>query len=176
MDACSSTVAYFAVGYAFAFGGTLDNDASTNNDTTFLGLTNFFLQGLDDHYAFWLFQWAFSTAATTIVAGTLAERCQMSGYLSYSALLSGFVYPVIAHAVWSSQGFLSANHSEPLWSVGMVDFAGSGVVHFTGGLTALYATWILGARKGRFHDEDGELLEMPCEIKGHSPALQVRNA
>jgi Amt family ammonium transporter len=57
----------------------------------------------------------------------------------------------------------------------MIDFAGSGVVHTTGGITALFATIILGPRRGRFHDEEGRRLDIPREIPGHSMALQVRN-
>lgn len=63
--------------------------------------------------------------------------------------------------------------SQPLLDVGMVDFAGSGVVHMTGGLTALIAATILGPRKGRFYDEDGNPLEEPHTFPPHSVALQV---
>ena len=123
--------------------------------------------------AFWLFQYAFSAASATIVAGTLAERCQMAAYLGYSVLLGGFVYPVVAHSVWSLHGFLSATALEPMWGVGMIDFAGSGTVHLTGGATALYATIILGPRRGRFFDEQGDPLRNPSRFRGHSVALQL---
>ncbi len=55
----------------------------------------------------------------------------------------------------------------------MIDFAGSGVVHVTGGTTALIATIILGTRKGRFYDETGAKLEKPRVFPGHSKSLQV---
>jgi ammonium transporter, Amt family len=55
----------------------------------------------------------------------------------------------------------------------MIDFAGSGVVHMTGGCTALYATTILGARQGRFYDRHGNPLAKPGLTKGHSVALQM---
>ena len=169
LDACGAALAFFTVGYAFAFGG-MDFDSPHK---TFLSTFNFFLMDVDD-LAFWLFQYAFSAASATIVAGTLAERCQMSAYMCYSLLLAGFVYPVIAHAIWNPQGFLSCTSVDPLWGVGMVDFAGGGVVHMTGGTTALFATSVLGPRRGRFHDSTGRKLDMPNEMPGHSAALQVR--
>lgn len=67
---------------------------------TFIGTKYFFLIGVDN-YAFWMYQYAFAATAATIVAGTLAERCQMTAYLLYSTFLTAFVYPIIAHAVWS---------------------------------------------------------------------------
>jgi len=53
----------------------------------------------------------------------------MKAYLLYSVFLAGFVYPVVAHAFWSSNGFLSAASSDPLWGSGIIDLAGSGAVH-----------------------------------------------
>jgi ammonium transporter, Amt family len=154
------------VGYAFAFG-------ESSNPNGFIGTANFFLMGVED-YAFWMFQYAFSAASATIVAGTLAERCQMAAYLCYSLMLAGFVYPVVAHCLWSPAGFLSPNNANPLFGSGVVDFAGCGVVHMTGGCTALYAAMILGPRRGRFHDDEGRRLDKPKAFPGHSVALQVR--
>jgi Amt family ammonium transporter len=167
LDACGAAIAFYCVGFAFAFGG--QNDRS---DITFVGITNFFSMGEVDQ-AFWFFEYAFSATSVTIVAGTLAERCQMSAYLCYSVFLTGFVYPVVAHSIWSNNGFLSAFSADPLWGIGCVDFAGSGVVHLTGGTTALIATYILGARKGRFYDLRGRLLHTPAPFPGHSMALQL---
>jgi Amt family ammonium transporter len=97
----------------------------------------------------------------------------MSAYLCYSVFLTGFVYPVIVHSIWSTKGFLTAFHDDPFRGVGVVDFAGSGVVHLTGGATALVAAIILGPRKGRFYDEDGNPLEVPADFQAHSVALQI---
>lgn len=88
-------------------------------------------------------------------------------------MLTGWVYPFIAHSIWNPRGFLSAFSVDPLWEVGVVDFAGSGVVHMVGGTTALFATIILGPRRGRFHDEQGRKLDTPREFPGHSVALQM---
>jgi Amt family ammonium transporter len=97
----------------------------------------------------------------------------MVAYLAYSVLLSGWVYPVIVHSLWSTRGFLSPTAVDPLWGVGTVDFAGSGVVHLTGGTTAFFAAIILGPRRGRFHDESGRRLEKPKDFPGSSYSLQV---
>ena len=165
LDACGAAVAFYLVGFGFAFGRDSD-------DITFIGNDNFAGTG-DIDMGFWFFQFAFSATAVTIVAGTLAERCKMTAYFAYSMFLIGFVYPVIVHAVWSSNGFLSAFSKDPLGGVGVVDFAGSAVIHVTGGMTALIATSILGPRRGRFYDDDGNILETPVTIKGHSMALQL---
>lgn len=168
LDACSAAVAFFTIGFALAYGGQHETD-----EITFVGTKNFFMMGDDIDMAFWFFQFTFSAAAVTIVAGTLAERCQMAAYMCYSVFLTGFVYPVVAHTIWSNNGFLSAFAKNPFRGVGAVDFAGSSVVHITGGLTSLIATFILGARKGRFHDNRGRLLPVPRQLHGHSIGLQL---
>ena len=143
------------------------------HSTTFLSTDgSFFLIGVEN-YAFWFYQFAFAATSTTIVAGTLAERSQMVSYFLYSLLLAGFVFPVIAHSVWSIEGFLNADKSNRLMGSGMIDFAGSGVVHVTGGLTALIASKILGPRKDRFHDDLGNPLHTPNHIQKYSVSLQV---
>jgi len=170
LDACGAALAFYFVGYAFAFGGDLANpDASSRK--TFIGYEDFVSVGPSS--AFWFFEYTFSATSVTIVAGTLAERCQMTSYLFYSVLLAGFIYPVVAHSVWSESGFLSRTNDNPFMNQGVIDFAGGGVVHLNGGLTALYATLVLGPRRGRFYDAQGEPLEKPGHFPGHSVALQL---
>jgi Amt family ammonium transporter len=166
LDACGAALAFWAMGYAIAYG--TDNAGGT----TFIGTTNFLLYNVQD-YAFWFFEFAFAATTTTIVAGTLAERSQMVAYFLYSIMLTAFVYPVVVHAVWSNHGFLSPRNPHALLGSGAIDFAGSGVVHLTGGTCALIAVWILGPRTGRFYDSAGYEIENPTRVKGSSVSLQV---
>jgi len=171
LDACGSALAYYSVGYGFAYGGDPDTKS-------FIGNSHFFLsdrgEDYESYYGTWVFQFAFAATSATIVAGTIAERCKMTAYLMYSLFLTGFVYPVVARSVWSPSGFLSYLASDPLLGMGMVDFAGSGVVHVTGGVTAIIATKILGPRRGRFWDQTtNEKLEVPKAFPGHSKSMQM---
>ena len=166
LDACGGALGFWSVGYAFAF----------SDGNTFIGTTNFFIKDFvaGQELMLWFFQFAFAATAATIVAGTVAERCKMQAYLCYSVFLTGFVYPVVVRSIWSGYGFLSAFNAEDKFrDVGVIDFAGSGVVHLTGGCTALVAAIVLGPRKGRFYDEDGNPLENPAAFPPHSVALQI---
>jgi Amt family ammonium transporter len=88
---------------------------------------------------------------------------------AYTFLISAWVYPVIVHWVWSPFGWLSAfNTKTPLLGSGMIDFAGSAVVHMTGGLAGLMGCIMVGPRLGRF-DSNGQPVDMP----GHSATLFV---
>lgn len=100
----------------------------------------------------------------------------ISFHISSFQYSTGFVYPVVVRAVWSDHGFLNYDNGKMFGEeigIGVIDFAGSGVVHITGGTTALMATKILKPRKGRFHDIRGRKLDVPTHFPGHSAALQV---
>ena len=79
----------------------------------------------DFKFSKWFFQFVFAATAATLVSGSLAERCNFYAYLLYSVMITGFIYPVIAHWAWHPEGWLNIN--------GFHDFAGSAVVHLTGG-------------------------------------------
>ena len=163
LDACAGAIAFYIFGFAFAYG-------TGGKDNAFIGSGNFALAYTTD-WVSWIFQWAFAATAATIVAGSVAERTQFVAYLVYSVCLTAFIYPVVVHWVWSAEGWLSAFNTlneEPLFGIGMVDFAGCGVVHMVGGLAGLAGAYICGPRLGRF-DSEGNALPMP----GHSAPLVV---
>lgn len=168
LDACAAAIAFYTLGYGLAYGQQDESSVGT----TFCGNAQFFGYGVKN-FGFWFFQYAFSAATVTIVAGTLAERCKMTAYFCYCLFLTGFVYPIVAHSVWSDEGFLSPTNVDPLGGIGFVDAAGSGAVHLCGGVTALIAAINLGPRQGRFYDDEGNPLEEPCPLRGHSMALQL---
>jgi len=168
LDACLGAIVWWIFGYPFAYGGPYDTDKSNH----FMGGTNFAMgddnQVSGGYYAGWMFQWAFAAAAATIVSGAVAERCDFRAYLIYTTLITGFTYPVVVHWGWSSEGWLSAFNTKEPWvgANGLIDFAGSGIVHMTGGGAALMGAVFLGPRIGRFRD-DGTVVDMP----GHSTVL-----
>lgn len=165
LDACGGALGFYTLGYGFAYG----------SGSTFIGYSNFCINELRNgpEYIGFFFQFAFAATAATIVAGTVAERCKMAAYLCYSLFLTAFVYPIVVRSIWSSDGFLTAFTDDPFRGIGVIDFAGSGVVHMTGGCTALVAAIVLGPRRGRFYDDDGNPLETPASFPAHSTALQV---
>lgn len=83
------------------------------------------------------------------------------------------MYPVVVHTIWSTNGYLSSGQTNPLLGIGVLDFAGSGVVHITGGAAALCASCIVGPRTGRFYDAKGAPLARLGLRKGQSVALQM---
>ncbi|MEX2372737.1 MAG: ammonium transporter, partial [Dehalococcoidia bacterium] len=158
LDASLGAVAYWAVGFGLAYG-----TAGAANQ--FFGFGNFFLFDTSD-YATFFFQFAFAATAATIVSGAMAERTKFSAYLVYTVVITGVVYPVVTHWIWDGGGWLTAFTDDPIMGVGMVDFAGSTVVHSVGGWAALMGAIFVGARRGRFN-ADGSVNALP----GHSLPL-----
>jgi len=108
-----------------------------------------------------LFQMVFMDTALTIVTGTAAERWKYSAFLISSFVMGAFTYPIFANWAWGG-GWLATLGSNYGLGHGYADFAGSGVVHSVGGVTALAMAIIIGPRIGKFK-RDGT----PNAIPGH---------
>jgi Amt family ammonium transporter len=164
MDFCMASLGYFLFGYAIMFGA----------GNGFFGTSGFFMvepvntSGLPI-WAFWLFQAAFTGAAATIVAGGMAGRMKFQSYLIYSFIISAFIYPIVGNWGWNG-GFTDAQgvvHAAGwLNDMGFSDFAGSAIVHTTGGVAALIGTMMLGPRAGKYK-KDGSVKM----IAGHNIPL-----
>ena len=120
----------------------------------------------DGGYTWWtdfLFQGMFAATAATIVSGAVAERIKLGGFMIFTIIYVGFIYPIVGSWQWGG-GFLSSlAYGE---AEGFYDFAGSTLVHSVGGWAALIAIYLLGARIGKFGD-DGK----PRAIPGHNLPL-----
>ncbi len=109
---------------------------------------------IDDKYSSgsdWFFQMVFVAAAASIVSGAVAERVKLISFLIFSAVLTGFIYPIQGSWSWG-QGYL--------YQIGFLDFAGSTIVHSVGGWAALMGVLIIGARHGKY-GKDGRVNPMP---------------
>jgi Amt family ammonium transporter len=117
--------------------------------------------------AMFLFATVFMDTSATIPTGAMAERWKFSAFLFYGVFMSAFLYPLYGNWVWGG-GWLSALGANAGLGHGHVDFAGSSVVHMTGGLTALAGTLVLGPRLGKYR-ADGTVAAMP----GHNLPMSV---
>jgi len=129
------------------------------------GTTGFFLQGVAYDaaiFALFLFQMVFMDTAATIPTGAMAERWKFSSFVVFAFFISMLTYPLFGNWVWGG-GWLSALGRNFGLGHGYIDFAGSSVVHMTGGVTALAGALVLGPRLGKFN-RDGS----PNAIPGHN--------
>jgi ammonium transporter, Amt family len=99
----------------------------------------------------WYFQMVFCATTASIVSGTIAERMKLWPFLIFTLFLTGFIYPIVGSWEWGT-GWLDA--------MGFSDFAGSTLVHSTGGWAALAGAIILGARAGKY-GPNGEVNPIP---------------
>ena len=150
MDFCGGAIAFFAVGYAIAFGAGND---FFGTEGWFLGDGAFQYGTLTVPVTF-IFQAAFAATAATIVSGAMAERTKFKSYFVYSIGISAVIYPIVVH--WNWGGGWLAQLSTPFH-----DFAGSTMVHLTGGVAALMGAIVLGPRIGKY-GPDGRPRAIPA--------------
>ncbi len=174
--------AYWVMGFALQQGGSagianLGGVQALNNelkltlfgkDWGLFGTKGFFLA--DTTYdvgvmVLFLFQMVFMDTATTIVTGAAAERWKYAAFAISTFFLGAITYPLFGNWAWGG-GWLSQLGANFGLGHGYCDFAGSGVVHAVGGLTALAVSMILGPRIGKYN-RDGS----PNAIPGHDIVL-----
>src|SRR5712692_9515105 len=170
--------AYWVMGFAIQQGGSagITNLGGVNplsgefklslfgKDWGLFGTKGFFLSG--DTYdvavmVLFLFQMVFMDTATTIVTGAAAERWKYAAFAISTFFLGAITYPLFGNWAWGG-GWLSQLGVNFKLGHGYCDFAGSGVVHSVGGLTALAVAMIIGPRIGKYN-RDGS----PNAIPGH---------
>ena len=146
-DFAMSTLAYFFIGYAIAYGVNFLTGAEQLAQKNGYDLVKFF------------FLLTFAAAVPAIVSGGIAERAKFNPQLAATFLVVGFVYPFFEGIAWNQhygvQAWLKATFGEEFH-----DFAGSIVVHAMGGWIALMAVVLLGARTGRY-TKDGRITAQP---------------
>ncbi len=134
-----------------------------------LGGSGFGLAGLTASgiLAFFIFQMVFMDTAATIPTGSMAERLKFPGFVLMGLWVAMFIYPLAGNWVWGGGWLQNLGRSLGLGN-GAVDFAGSGVVHMTGGSLALVGAIVVGPRIGRFN-KDGSANAMP----GHNIPMGI---
>jgi Amt family ammonium transporter len=177
-------LAFWAVGFGLQMGGvgtlgTLGGDTVLSGEYTvtiagrefgLFGTEGFFLSPAvftPGVATLFLFQMVFMDTAATIPTGAMAERWKFASFCFFSLLMGGLIYPVYANWVWGG-GFLAGLGKTHGLGHGHVDFAGSSVVHLTGGVAALVGAKILGPRIGKFAPGG-----KPCAIPGHNVPMAV---
>jgi Amt family ammonium transporter len=160
-----AAIAYWAVGFALAFGGSgpettgwfAGTDGFFLNQTATIDLPAMAFSDASVGSKFF-FQFAFAAVSLAIVWGTTLERIKFGAYLIYAVIFAAVIYPLASHWIFGG-GWLQANF-------GMQDFAGSTVIHLVGATGALAALLLLGPRQGKY-SPDGR----PNVIPGHSMPL-----
>ena len=169
---------YWIMGFALQMGGVggvsslAGGTANLSNEFTItlfgkefglFGTTGFFLSGVaydSAVFALFLFQMVFMDTAATIPTGAMAERWKFSSFCIFAFFISMITYPLFGNWVWGG-GWLSQLGKNFGLGHGYVDFAGSSVVHMTGGVTALAGALALGPRLGKFN-RDGTANALPA--------------
>jgi Amt family ammonium transporter len=177
-------IGFWLVGYGLAFGGvqgfpTLDGGSASYQElgprigSRMLGLiggSKFALVSVAHdpaELAYFLFATVFMDTAATVPTGALVERWKFSAFVVYGFFVSMILYPLYANWVWGG-GWLGALGRNFGLGHGCVDFAGSSVVHMTGGVIALAGSLVIGPRLGKFR-KDGTVMLMA----GHNLPLAV---
>lgn len=147
MDLCVGSIMFWAVGYAFMYGGEKVLGGLLRISPSKEGY--FLFSASDWHNLF--FQTVFCATAATIISGAVAGRTKFSTYLVLSGVMTTFIYPISGGWLWAGEGSW-------LYDLGFVDFAGSSVVHAVGGGAALISAKMIGPRIGKYKDGKAQVI------------------
>jgi Amt family ammonium transporter len=147
-------LAYYALGWGLMYGSSVGG---------LFGADSFFLLGgsyepTATYEIDFAFQAMFAATAATIVSGAVAERMKFGAYVAVAVAMTAVIYPIVGAWTWGG-GWLDA--------IGFSDFAGSTIVHMTGGVAALVGAKVLGPRIGKYDPVSGRARAIP----GHSMPL-----
>jgi Amt family ammonium transporter len=175
---------FYICGFAFMFGGlgpiaTMGGYGGLNHEVIInlfgkefglIGGKGFFLSGSSYDvavFALFLFQMVFMDTTATIPTGALAERWKYLSFFIYGWFVGTVIYPIFGNWVWGG-GWLAMLGKNFGLGHGHVDFAGSSVVHMTGGVIGLVGAWFVGPRDGKYN-KDGS----PNPIIGHNIPMAI---
>jgi len=179
----AGALGFFVCGFAIMFGGvgslgTLGGFDGLNQEVSInlfghafglIGTKGFFMNGIYDVavLGFFVFQAVFMDAAATIPTGAMAERWKFASFAISGFIVGGLIYPIYGNWVWGG-GWLAQLGTNFGLGHGHVDFAGSSVVHLTGGVLAFVGARMIGARIGKYNKD-----RSPNAIPGHNIPMAV---
>ena len=163
LDFCLGTIVFVLLGAGLLMGeDALFGLVGIPNLGVFTDFANY-------DWSNFFFNLVFCATTATIVSGAMAERTKFLSYCIYSLVISAVVYPIEAHLAWGG-GWLST--AEPLFgttgyfaNVAYIDFAGSSLIHFVGGISSFIGALLLGPRWGKYLDKDGKPTLVRKEVK-----------
>lgn len=163
LDFCLGTIVFVLLGAGLLMGeDALFGLVGIPNLGVFTDFANY-------DWSNFFFNLVFCATTATIVSGAMAERTKFLSYCIYSLVISAVVYPIEAHWAWGG-GWLST--AEPLFgttgyfaNVAYIDFAGSSLIHFVGGISSFIGALLLGPRWGKYLDKDGKPTLVRKEVK-----------
>lgn len=179
----AGVLGFFICGFAIMFGGvgalgTLGGFDGLNQEFSInlfghafglFGTKGFFMNGVYDVgvLGFFVFQAVFMDATATIPTGAMAERWKFASFAISGVLIGGLIYPIYGNWVWGG-GWLSQLGANFGLGHGHLDFAGSSVVHLSGGVLAFVGARMIGPRLGKYNKD-----KSPNAIPGHNIPMAV---
>jgi Amt family ammonium transporter len=121
-------VQWVLFGYSLAFGRTHGGSSAASTDVA-CGNVGVEPAGTIPHLAFMAFQLKFAIITPALISRGVRRAHALLGVRVFTLLWTTLVYDPVAHWTWGEGGWLA--------KLGVLDFAGGTVVHWTAGVSAL---------------------------------------